>query len=113
MKLKSLCVGVTSLALAVAAPAALAADAQVTVGSPPDLTPRNHQNEPAVAMDAHQPNLLVSGTNDFIDQQPCPESIALSEARCDDFIAPVGLSGVYFSFDGGLSWIQPTYTGWT
>jgi hypothetical protein len=43
-------------ALCVAAPA-LAGD--VSVGSPPDTTPQNHQNEPAVAIDANHPNIAV------------------------------------------------------
>jgi len=86
--------------------------AEVSVGSPHDIAPRSHQNEPAVAMDAHAPNILVAGSNDYIDQQPCPEDISHSIAQCDDFTAGIGVSGVYFSFDSGKSWTQPTYTGW-
>jgi len=40
---------------------------EVSVGSPHNIAPRSHQNEPVVAMDAHNPNLLVSGSNDYID----------------------------------------------
>ena len=29
------------------------------------------------------------------------------------FTANVGGTGIQFSFDGGKSWMQPTYTGWT
>lgn len=85
----------------------------VTVGSPVGTTPQNHQNEPAVAMDAHQPNVLAAGVNDFIDWQPCPEDTARESGTCRGSNAGVGLSGVYFSFDSGHSWIQPTYTGLT
>ena len=87
-------------------------NAEVSVGSPHDVAPRSHQNEPVVAMDAHDPNVLVAGSNDYIDQQPCPHDIATGSATCDDFTSGIGLSGVYFSFDRGKSWIQPTYTGW-
>jgi hypothetical protein len=87
---------------------------KVTVGSPPDSTPRNHQNEPAVAIDAGNPGVLVAGVNDFIDNQPCPHDLAVSTGSCLPNPRPnVGVSGVYFSFDRGHSWTQPTYTGWT
>jgi hypothetical protein len=87
---------------------------KVTVGSPSDSTPRNHQNEPAVAIDAADPNVLVAGVNDFIDNQPCPHDLAVNTGSCLPNPRPnVGVSGVYFSFDRGHSWTQPTYTGWT
>jgi hypothetical protein len=87
---------------------------KVSVGSPSGLTPRNHQNEPAVAIDAHDPNVLVAGSNDFIDQQPCPHDLAVSIGSClPAGRTNAGVSGVYFSFDRGHSWTQPTYTGWT
>ena len=89
-----------------------ATNAEVSVGSPHGIAPRSHQNEPVVAMDAHDPNVLVAGSNDYIDQQACPEDIATETAACDDFSAGIGVSGVYFSFDRGKTWIQPTYTGW-
>src|SRR6266540_2916291 len=46
--------------------AAASASSLVTVSSPPDLTPQNHQNEPAVAVDADQPNILAARVNDLI-----------------------------------------------
>lgn len=99
-----------SRAVVVAAPTASAS--LVNVGSPPDMTPRNHQNEPAVAMDANNPDFLVAGSNDFIDQQVCPQTTATQQGTCDTFTQGIGLSGVYFSFDRGHTWMQPTYTGW-
>jgi hypothetical protein len=105
------------LTLALAAPAAAqgaAMAALVSVGSPSGLTPRNHQNEPAVAIDAHDPDVLVAGVNDFIDQQPCPQPTTISIGSCQPGVRPnTGVSGVYFSFDRGHNWIQPEYTGWT
>ena len=98
-------------ALCVAAPA-LAGD--VSVGSPPNTTPQNHQNEPAVAIDANHPNIAVAAWNDFVDWAPCPQTDALQFGTCADPADDgVGLSAFAFSFDRGHSWIQPTYTGWT
>ena len=104
---------VAGLALPLPALAGAPAVSLVTVGSPVGTTPQNHQNEPAVAMDAHQPNILAAGVNDFIDWQPCPEDTATQAGTCRGSNIGVGLSGVYFSFDSGHSWTQPTYTGLT
>jgi hypothetical protein len=99
--------------IAFAVPAAgSVTNAEVSVGSPHDKIVPSHQNEPVVAMDAHNPDVLVAGSNDYIDQQECPEDIATETAACDDFSAGIGVTGLYFSFDRGKSWIQPTYTGW-
>lgn len=81
-------------------------DTLVTVGSPKSPFPRNKQNEPGIAIDVNHPNVVVAGSNDEIDLAPCVGS------SCP-FTPGVGVSGVYFSFDGGTSWTQPTYTGWT
>jgi hypothetical protein len=91
----------------------------VTVGSPTDSTPQNNQSETAVAVDAAQPNILAAGANDTIDWRPCPppQAAATQAGTCFDHSTPVdygvGFSGVYFSFDRGHSWVQPTYTGLT
>ena len=105
---------ITSAALALSGAAVAVAepppsDVLVTNGSPTTPFSQNKQNEPAVAIDAHDPSVVVAGANEEIDMESCA---AGNPATCP-FTDGVGVSGVYFSFNGGSSWAQPTYSGWS
>jgi hypothetical protein len=85
---------------------AASSESKVTVGSPPTPYLPNGTNEPALAMDANHPAVLAAGANDLVDSAPCQGS------NCN-LTPDIGISGVYFSFDSGSTWTQPTYTGLT
>src|SRR6266516_5996931 len=85
---------------------ALSAETKVSVAGPTSPYLPNAVNEPALAIDANNPQVLAAGANDLVDSAPCNGS------SCD--LTPnIGISGIYFSLDGGTTWTQPTYTGLT
>jgi hypothetical protein len=65
--------------------------------------------------------VLAAGSNDLVDMQPCSRDAAMILGRCASdpsstfrgFNLGVGIGGVYFSFDRGQTWVQPTYQGLT
>jgi len=97
------------LTIGVGGASAAPGDTLVSNGSPPSPFSQNKQNEPAVAIDANHPNVVVAGSNDNIDMESC----AAGAPNTCPFTPGVGVSGVYFSFNGGGTFSQPTYTGLT
>jgi hypothetical protein len=84
-------------------------DTLVTNGSPAGTFSQNKQNEPAVAIDAHEPSTVAAGANEEVDDEGC----AAGDPTTCPFTPGVGSSGFYVSSNGGGSFTQPTYTGLT
>jgi hypothetical protein len=97
------------LAFAVPAGAQAATEALVNTDSVGTPFPQNKQNEPTVAIDPLDPSVVVAGANDEIDEPICGGDAG---NECP-FAQGIGNSGIYFSFDGGTSWDQPTYQGYS
>jgi hypothetical protein len=88
-------------------------NSQVNMTAPPppvgmvDNFPQNKQNEPGVALDPRT-GALIAGAGDEIDEPLC-HTTSTGTGSCP-FAPNVGISGVYFSTNGGSSWTQPAFT---
>src|SRR5262249_21177453 len=98
-----------AVASGLAAATPYGSDTLVTNGSPSTTFPQNKQNEPAVAINPFAPSIVAAGVNEEVDLEACNNR---NDKTCP-FTAGISVSGIYFSDDGGSTWSQPTYTGWS
>jgi hypothetical protein len=69
--------------------------------------PTNKQNEPTIAVNPTNSNVLLAGANDEQRQPPCgPGPVRGPDAPANDcsFFPDVGTSGIYRSTNGGRTW---------
>jgi hypothetical protein len=102
---------------------ATATGALVNVASSAAPFQHNLQAWPTMAVDPVNTHVLAVTANEWADMQPCSKQAATTGAGCGLPAADpnfggasnrgVGFSGVYFSFDRGRRWVQPTYHGLT
>lgn len=99
-----------------------ATGALVSVAGPAGEYQRNLQAMPTMAVDPVNTHVLAATANDLIDMQPCSREAAVNAASCGlpasaqsggTFNKGVSYSGLYFSWDRGQRWTQPTYQGLT
>jgi hypothetical protein len=97
------CAALAVAIVVVSAASAGGADPVITSGPPPPF-PRNAQTELAIAVDPMHADILAAGANDYIQQK-----FVCHGTQCE-FNPKIGISGVYFSFNGNTTeWQRPKY----
>lgn len=91
---------------------AAGADVRVNVANPPAPFPTDKSAEAAIAINPTSPDMVAAGAFDEVDEARCGTAQSTASSPCP-FVSGVGTSGVYFSYDRGHTWVQPTYNGWT
>jgi hypothetical protein len=107
---------VLGVAAAVPMPAAMASGGSgspVNVANPQSPFPPDKAAEAAVAINPVDTSMVVASAFDETDEAPCGTPAATTRSTPCAFAPGVGTSGIYFSYDRGNSWTQPTYTGLT